>query len=1166
MRARGVWAKPVTADAAVADAWSIRRRRLAVSVLAAFVFLAAFGLIGRAQASTVSGFTATASTHSAGATAVEYSVGFTATSALTAHTDHVQLTGPAGSTLSTSAANYSVTVTGTGASGPKAAFSVTAGGTSNVVDVDVPDAVAAGDGVHISAYEASNPTSANPGATFSVSTSQDTTAPTPVAFGINMATAVSGVSASSTSPTAGSQEVEDTVTFTANQPVVYANNNTFPTQCLDGECNQGDIILTAPAGTVFDAFDQDYSITDVTTGMADSFEVNGASTGPSNVVTLAPSFTINAGDHVQVVAYEVQNPSSPVPSGTMSVSTTSDTTATSTPFPIGASSAVTSAVVATNSTTAGASDPEYLVGLTTTHALPFFNDGSDGTGWAVLTFPSAATAVGDTVFVSDAAHPTPLSTSSGEFGRNPSADQVDVSMPFAVPAGTALTITLSLSTNPTPFSYPVVSTSADASAISAAAPTGVTATAGNASAGLSWTAAAAPFGATLTDSVITPFIGATAQAPFDTASTASSTTVPGLTNGTSYAFEVGETYSDNSTTYNGPRSSASNTVTPSTASGGPGAATAFSAGSLSFGLGFTGQATPAQTVTLFNVGSLPLQVSGVSLTGTGAPNVTVTADHCASTSVAAGGSCTVSVAFTAKATSGIVSASLSFTDNASGSPQTVALSGTATNAGYVSGRVYDSTKSSHPGLPGSVVDMCLNGSVRACYNGSSDSSGNYTVGPMPAGKYIVTVSSGTLNVVDATYDAVYNVVTGRATNDIGLPEPQEFPSSVTLTGTTLGTEHFLEADDPATVLFRPHFPTEPAGTEIAYLITSAVSSLYNQVTASQEVLSKSGVTYTSGAIVLIVSYGAGGTPTVIGQYPDASSGASPTVTLSATSPGSSTSDSASSGILDQYLSTGEIQSVIPPIPHILWTQISNEPSYYIVSRSNASVDVRAVGPHIVIGAIPPPLNSGSATDLACSACGDEYFDPSGTVESTKGIPLKSAKVTLLQSKSAKGRFTAVPNGSSVMSSQNRKDPFQTNVLGSFGWDTVPGFYRVTASHAGCTAVPRGKVAETRVYDVPPPVDGIVIKLKCPHLKRSASHLKLKITSAKRGTFIATAKVNGRNSPTGNVTFKGPGLHAVLPLNGKHQAQIVLLHVHESVTVNYSGDALNAPSRARAHSR
>ena len=193
--------------------------------------------------------------------------------------------------------------------------------------------------------------------------------------------------------------------------------------------------------------------------MADPFEVNGASTGPNNVVDARAQL------HHQCRRSRpgrgVRGPESVLsgPVGDDSVSTTSDTTAASTSFPIGASSAVTGAVVATNNATAGASDPKYLVGLTTTHALPFFNDGSDGTGWAVLTFPSAVTGLGDTVFVSDAAHPTPVSTSVGEFGRNPSADQIDVSMPFAVPAGTALTITLSVSTNPTPFSYPTVSTS-----------------------------------------------------------------------------------------------------------------------------------------------------------------------------------------------------------------------------------------------------------------------------------------------------------------------------------------------------------------------------------------------------------------------------------------------------------------------------------------------------------------------------------------------------------------------------------------------------------------------------------------------------------------------------------------------------------------------------------
>ena len=119
---------------------------------------------------------------------------------------------------------------------------------------------------------------------------------------------------------------------------------------------------------------------------------------------------------------------------------------------------------------------------------------------------------------------------------------------------------------------------------------------------------------------------------------------------------------------------------------------------------------------------------------------------------------------------------------------------------------------------------------------------------------------------------------------------------------------------------------------------------------------------------------------------------------------------------------------------------------------------------------------------------------------------------------------------------------------------------------GLHRCPAGKPVETQVYSVPPPVDGIVIKLKCAHLKRSVTHVKLKITTGQRGTFIATVTVTGRHSPAGNITFKGPGLHAVLPLNGKRQAQIVLAHAHESVTASYAGDALNAPSRAEARSR
>ncbi|MGD0882585.1 MAG: fibronectin type III domain-containing protein, partial [Acidimicrobiales bacterium] len=95
-------------------------------------------------------------------------------------------------------------------------------------------------------------------------------------------------------------------------------------------------------------------------------------------------------------------------------------------------------------------------------------------------------------------------------------------------------------------------------------PTDVVATAGNASAGLTWDAPASDGGSSVTGYVITPYVGAAAQTPVDVGDVLTDD-VTGLTNGTTYTFTVAATNAVGS----GMASTASDAVTPITTPGAP---------------------------------------------------------------------------------------------------------------------------------------------------------------------------------------------------------------------------------------------------------------------------------------------------------------------------------------------------------------------------------------------------------------------------------------------------------------------------------------------------------------------------------------------------------------------------------------------------------------------
>jgi hypothetical protein len=125
-----------------------------------------------------------------------------------------------------------------------------------------------------------------------------------------------------------------------------------------------------------------------------------------------------------------------------------------------------------------------------------------------------------------------------------------------------------------------------------AAPTGVSATPGSASATVSWTAPAAD-GSPITSYTITPYIGTTAQ-PASTITgspPATSTTITGLMNGTTYTFTVTATNAVGT----GPASAASNAVSPTATT-----APAFVQQTSGHGHGASLAVTPATNLTAGN--------------------------------------------------------------------------------------------------------------------------------------------------------------------------------------------------------------------------------------------------------------------------------------------------------------------------------------------------------------------------------------------------------------------------------------------------------------------------------------------------------------------------------------------------------------------------------------
>jgi hypothetical protein len=208
-------------------------------------------------------------------------------------------------------------------------------------------------------------------------------------------------------------------------------------------------------------------------------------------------------------------------------------------------------------------------------------------------------------------------------------------------------------------------------------------------------------------------------------------------------------------------------VFPGGGSSGGGSALSASPSSVSFGSTAVGSTSSAQTATVSNPGTTAASVSSVSLSGPFSQTNTC------GTSIAAGGSCTVSVKF-APTASGAASGTLSVASSAPGSPLTVALSGTgasSANTNLALNAPVTASSSTQTYVPANAVDgntstywEANNGAWPSTFTanlGSVQALGSVTIDLPPSAAW--STRTQTLSVLGSANGTTYSTLVGSAT-------------------------------------------------------------------------------------------------------------------------------------------------------------------------------------------------------------------------------------------------------------------------------------------------------------------------------------------------------------------------------------------------------------------
>jgi YVTN family beta-propeller protein len=643
---------------------------------------------------------------------------------------------------------------------------------------------------------------------------------------------------------------------------------------------------------------------------------------------------------------------------------------------------------------------------------------------------------------------------------------------------------------------------------------------------------------------------------------------------------------------------------------GPQPAVSLSSAALDFGAAPVGTASRAQTVRITNSGAASLTITTSTLGGATAGDFALSADGCTGKTVVASATCTVDVTFT-PAAGGSRSARLAFADDASGSPHTVALSGVGTTTGTITGTVQDTT---HSALPGAAITRCTP-TFTVCTGALADAQGHFRFASVEAGKYLLTIQPPAGSTL-STGSRLATVAAGQTDDAVTvLGHDAPLSKSITITspmGSQAGGHPTLYWDDPFTIEL-PKLKALGNGTPGTAVETTIFVSFSTAGT---------GQTVLGSALHYLVRYGPGGKPAdaivlddplpgVIDAGFDFTIGgvaapAGQPVRIDPDQLAAATDVTAATTGL-RRAAHGNLTLSILPLRITVAATGSGRSSmaraadacdtfHQLVADRQAALEVQIerladaerTGDYDAIDGIQrdiykaretlldakideahaclPPSDPSAGCDnifafdddgTDCPPDADVPIDPSGFVRTQGGVPLEHAKVVLERADTAAGRFTAPPKGDAVMSADNRRNPDHSDINGHFGWDVFPGYYRVRATRPGCHGT-----AVTKARPVPPPVTDLLLKLRCPGLKRSATSTRVVATHRRGPSTVVTLRTRaGHRRVTGLVRLTIAGKTRGFGFLDAHgQAKVTVAgHPHGRIAARYAGNARFAPS-------